>query len=222
MWIFFKIVLFVAAVPALAGYALALYVEIPAALNHSSSARLGLAMMPVGMILWLLLGRFLRFFHVFEHEVTHLVTGLVFFIQPRQLVASESGGRMEMYGNNFIVSLAPYFVPLFSLVLMALMPLLDSTVSVYACGVLGFATGYHVITNLQEFSLQQPDIRSHGLVFSTLICLLGNVIALGVVAGFLQRAWPGSWGYLKSGARETAAITEFFSAQVPLWITGLL
>jgi hypothetical protein len=222
MWIFFKIVLFVAAVPALAGYALALYVEIPAALNHSSSARLGLAMVPGGMILWLLLGRFLRFFHVFEHEVTHLVTGLVFFIQPRQLVASESGGRMEMYGNNFVVSLAPYFVPLFSLVLMALMPLLDSTVNVYACGLLGFVTGYHVITNLQEFSLQQPDIRSHGLIFSTLICLLGNVIALGVVAGFLQRAWPGSWGYLKSGARETVAIIEFFSAQVPLWITGLL
>ena len=222
MWIFFKIVLFVAAIPALAGYALALYVEIPSALDHSSQARLGLAMVPAGMIVWLLFGRFLRFFHVFEHEVTHLVTGLIFFIQPRQLVASESGGRMEMYGNNFIVSLAPYFVPLFSLVLMALMPLLDSTVNVYACGVLGFATGYHVITNLQDFSLQQPDIRSHGLIFSTLICLLGNVIALGVVVGFLQRAWPGSWGYLKSGARETAAIIEFFSAQVPLWITGLL
>jgi hypothetical protein len=222
MWIFFKIVLLLVAIPSLAGYALALYVEVAAALDHSSHARLGLAMMPAGMILWLLLGRFLRFFHVFEHEVTHLVTGLIFFIKPRQLVASESGGRMEMYGNNFIVSLAPYFVPLFSLVLMALMPLLDSTVSVYACGVLGLATGYHVITNLQEFSLQQPDIRSHGLVFSTLMCLWGNVIALGVVAGFLQQAWPGSWGYLKSGGRETAAIIEFFVTQLPHWINGLL
>jgi hypothetical protein len=222
MWIFFKIVLLLVAIPSLAGYALALYVEVAAALDHSSHARLGLAMMPAGMILWLLLGRFLRFFHVFEHEVTHLVTGLIFFIKPRQLVASESGGRMEMYGNNFIVSLAPYFVPLFSLVLMALMPLLDSTVSVYACGVLGLATGYHVITNLQEFSLQQPDIRSHGLVFSTLMCLWGNVIALGVVAGFLQQAWPGSWGYLKSGGRETVAIIEFFVTQLPHWINGLL
>jgi len=222
MWIFFKILLFVAAVPAMAGYALALYVEIFSALNHSSQARLGLAMVPAGMILWLLFGRFLRFFHVFEHEVTHLVTGLVFFIQPRQLVASESGGRMEMYGNNFIVSLAPYFVPLFSLVLMALMPLLDGSVSVYACCVLGLVTGYHVISNVQEFSLQQPDIRSHGLIFSTAICLWGNIIALGVVAGFLQQAWPGSWGYLKSGARETAAIVEFFATQLPVWADSLL
>jgi len=222
MWRVFKTVLLIAAVPALLGYALALYVEIVAALDHSTQARLGLAMVPAGMLLWLLLGRFLRFFHVFEHEVTHLVTGLIFFIQPRQLVASESGGRMEMYGNNFIVSLAPYFVPLFSLVLMALMPLFDSTVGVYACGMLGLFTGYHLITNLQEFSFHQPDIRSHGPLFSTTLCLWGNVIALGVVAGFLQRAWPGSWGYLKSGGRETAAIVEFLVMQLPLRIAGLL
>ncbi len=221
MWKAFKILLLIAAVPALAGYALALYVEIAAALDHSTQARLGLALVPAGMLLWLLLGRFLRFFHVFEHEVTHLVTGLVFFIQPRQLVASESGGRMEMYGNNFIVSLAPYFVPLFSLVLMALMPLFDTTVGLYACAALGLVTGYHLITNLQEFSLQQPDIRSHGLVFSTLICLWGNVIALGLVAGFLQHAWPGSWGYLKSGARETTAIVDFLVTQLPVLIAGL-
>jgi len=221
MWRALKLVLLIAAVPALAGYALALYVEVAAALSHSTQARLGLAMVPAGMLLWLLFGRFLRFFHVFEHEVTHLVTGLLFFIQPRQLVASESGGRMEMYGNNFIVSLAPYFVPLFSLVLMVLMPLLDSTVSVYACSLLGLATGYHIITNLQEFSLQQPDIRSHGRVFSTIICLWGNVMALGLVAGFLQRAWPGSWAYLTSGGRETAAIVEFVVTQLPFKLPAL-
>jgi hypothetical protein len=222
MWLIFKLLLFIIAVPALAGYGLALYDEIASALEYSSQARLGLAMLPAGMLLWLVFGRFLGFFHVFEHEITHLVTGLAFFIQPRQLVASESGGRMEMYGNNFIVSLAPYFVPLFSLVLMALIPLLDSTVSMYACGVLGLVTGYHVITNLQEFSLQQPDIRNHGLVFSTLICLLGNVLALGVVAGFLQQAWPGSWEYLISGGRETFAIVEFIFKQISLRIAGPL
>jgi hypothetical protein len=222
MWKFSKILLFFAVGPALAGYALALLGEFLSALDHSTPTRLGMAMIPAGMALWLLLGRFLRFFHVFEHEVTHLVTGLVFFIQPRQLVASESGGRMEMYGNNFIVSLAPYFVPLLSLVLMAIMPLLDSAVSLYACAVLGLVTGYHVITNLQEFSLQQPDIRNHGRAFSTLICLWGNIVALGVVIGFFQRAWPGSWGYLKSGGRETAAIVEFIITQLPMRIAALL
>ena len=222
MWLFFKILLFIVAVPALAGYGLALYVEVGSALDHSTQARLGLAMVPAGMLLWLLLGRFLRFFHVFEHEVTHLVTGLFFFIQPRRLIASESGGRMEMYGNNFIVSLAPYFLPLISLVLMAIIPLLDSTVNVYACAVLGLATGYHIISNAQEFSLQQPDIQSHGRIFSTLICLCGNIIALGLVVGFLQKAWPGSWAYLKNGGRETAAIVEFLITRLPLWIKSVL
>lgn len=216
MWKLLKLLLLTAAVPALAGYSLALYVEIASALAHSTPARLGLAMVPAGMLVWLLIGRFLRFFHVFEHEVTHLVTGLLFFIQPRQLVASESGGRMEMYGNNFFVSLAPYFVPLFSLVVMVLMPLLDSTVNVYACGALGLVTGYHLITNLQEFSLQQPDICGQGRVFSTVVCLLGNIVALGIVAGFLQQAWPGSWAYLKSGGRETAAIVSFAVTRLPL------
>jgi len=222
MWNFFKILLLIAVGPALAGYALALYGEFATVLEHSTPARLGLAMIPAGMILWLLCGRFLRFFHVFEHEVTHLVTGLVFFIQPRQLVASESGGRMEMYGNNFIVSLAPYFVPLLSLVLMAIMPLLDSAVRVYACAALGLVTGYHVITNMQEFSLQQPDIRNHGRVFSSLVCLWGNIVALGAVLGFFQNSWPGSWGYLKSGGRETAAIVEFVVLQLPAGIASLL
>jgi hypothetical protein len=174
MWIFFKIVLLLVAVPSSAGYALALYVEIASALDHSSHARLGLAMVPAGMILWLLFGRFLRFFHVFEHEVTHLVTGLIFFIQPRQLVASESGGRMEMYGNNFIVSLAPYFVPLFSLVLMALMPLLDSTVSVYACGVLGLVTGIMLLQTCRSSRCSSLTYAVTDLFFLCL-CVCGEM-----------------------------------------------
>jgi len=67
-----------------------------------------------GSILWLLFGRFLQFFHVLEHELTHLLFGLLLFKKPKAISASDQGGRTELYGGNFIITLAPYFFPTLS------------------------------------------------------------------------------------------------------------
>ena len=66
-----------------------------------------------GSILWLVLGRFLQFFHVLEHELTHLLFGILFLRKPKAISASDQGGRTELYGGNFIITLAPYFFPHF-------------------------------------------------------------------------------------------------------------
>lgn len=145
-----------------------------------------------GAVLWLLFGRFLQFFHVLEHEFTHLLFGLLFFKKPKAISASDQGGRTELYGGNFLITLAPYFFPTVSFLLLAVFPLLDKKFHLAFCSVLGFFTGYHFISNLQEFKFSQPDIREAGVFFSPLFCLFGGLACLGVIFGFLVRGFSGS------------------------------
>jgi len=162
-----------------------------------------------GSVLWLLLGRFLQFFHVLEHETTHLLFGLLFFKKPKAISASDRGGRTELYGGNFIITLAPYFFPTLSFLLLAFFPLLDKKFHLAFYAALGFFTGYHLISNFQEFKFSQPDIREAGFVFSPLFCLFGGLACLGVILGFLAEGFGGSGMFFVDSfnlALETGAV----------------
>ena len=152
-----------------------------------------------GAILWLIFGRFLQFFHVLEHELTHLLFGLFFFKKPKAISASDQGGRTELYGGNFIITLAPYFFPTLSFMLLLLFPFLDEKFYNYFFIVLGFFTGYHFISNIQEFKFSQPDIKEAGIIFSPLFCLFGSILALGFILGFLEDGFKGGGEFFVKG-----------------------
>ena len=53
-----------------------------------------------------------NFYSTFEHELTHLLVGLLFFKKPAHFtVTRDSGGETGLYGGNFLITLAPYFLP---------------------------------------------------------------------------------------------------------------
>ena len=61
---------------------------------------------------WLVFLRRRYFFSTFEHELTHLIVGLIFFKRPVGFHATAGeGGSTVLYGSNFIINLAPYFLP---------------------------------------------------------------------------------------------------------------
>ncbi len=162
-----------------------------------------------GAILWLLFGRFLLFFHVLEHELTHLIFGLLFLKKPKAISASDLGGRTELYGGNFIITLAPYFFPTLSFMLLLLFPFLDEKFYNYFFIALGFFTGYHFISNIQEFKFSQPDIKEAGLVFSPLFCLFGSILTFGFILGFLDDGFKGGGGFFVKSF-DLSTDTAFF------------
>jgi hypothetical protein len=191
------------------------WVEVYRNFSFTDFSRLFFYGFAAGFAFWIFLGRFLRFFQNFEHELTHLLVGLLFFKRPRAIFASEDeGGLVSLYGGNFIITLAPYFLPTFSLLILPFFLLFQATYHSYLYVILGFLTGYHVISTFEEFNFRQPDIQVSGRLFSIVFCLLGNIVMLGFVFAFAKDGFPAGWEFLKSACNIGVATVSTLLSEI--------
>jgi hypothetical protein len=152
------------------------------------------------ILFWYIIFYKVNFFHTFEHEITHILAGLLFLKKPAEFWVRENvGGAVQLYGNNFVIQLAPYFLPTLSFLLLPLSLLIQPQYLPYYFLILGFFTSYHIISTLHEFSYNQPDIQHAGKIFSTVFLMLMNVICYGVLLAFVLGSFEGSVNYLESG-----------------------
>jgi hypothetical protein len=172
-------------------------------IDNFRAAFLGLL---IGVGLWIILGRRLNFFSVFEHELTHLIFSLVMFQKPRSFYASERRGHVTCERGNFIDGLAPYYFPTFSYLILALYPLLKPTAHPYFFPVLGFTTGYHIVSNIAEFKPRESDIRRYGVAFSLVFCLFAGVLTVGFLLGFVKEGFGGGLDFIAAGWRAVGAM----------------
>ena len=152
-------------------------------------------------ILWVVGFRKLRFFQTFEHEMTHMLVGLLFFIPPSQFAVDKDEGGVVQYDQkiNFIVYLAPYFLPTFTLLSLPLFLIIQPQYLKYMYAVMGVTTSYHILSTPGEWSLKQPDIQICGRFFSIVIILIGNILTYGFLLGFLVGEFRGGYEFLKQG-----------------------
>jgi hypothetical protein len=112
-------------------------------------------------------------------------------------------------GSNFIDNLAPYYFPTFSYILLAVFPLLKPTAYAYFYPGLGLVTGYHLVSNITEFSLRQTDVRRSGRLFSVVFCTFAGILAFGFLLAFIIEGFRGGLDFLALGwraARDLFAI----------------
>lgn len=150
-------------------------------------------------VLWGLRRR-LQFFSTFEHEMTHILVGLLFFKKPSSLQVSESGqGMVSMSGRNFLIVLAPYFLPTISLLLLPLWWVVDRRFENGFFAVLGLSLGYHLVSTWEETGNHQTDIKSSGVLFSYVVLIAGNLLFLGAVVAFALRPPGGLLAFVAGG-----------------------
>jgi len=168
---------------------------------HSAPALRFLAGAGAGMLLVGLLHRRLRFFITLEHELTHVLAGLAFLKTPRALkVTAGGGGRAELSGLNFVILLAPYFVPSLCLLLLPLPLLLrDEAVGVFQAA-FGAAVGYHLATTLEETSPRQTDLQESGQWFAWPFLLVANLVVFGSLVAYGTDGVGSMKGFLARGA----------------------
>lgn len=155
-----------------------------------------------GAILWLILSRKLAFFATFEHELTHLIFSVIMFQRPRSFYASEKKGHVSCDSGNFLDGLAPYFFPTFSFVLLCFYPLLTSPARMVFYPLLGFFTGFHLVSNIMEFEPHQSDIRKVGIVFSAVFCTFAGAVTFGFILAFVIGGFRGGADFLVTGLKN--------------------
>ena len=142
-----------------------------------------------GVILWgvifYILPRPVRTY-VLAHELTHALWGSIFGARILGLRVSKTGGSVKMSEVNWVTSLAPYFFPLYTVLVLFAYYLLALFVDVRPWeliwfGLIGLTLGFHWAFTLETLFQPQSDIRRYGRLFSYTLIYLLNIMGIGLV-----------------------------------------
>jgi hypothetical protein len=125
--------------------------------------------------------------YVFGHELTHVLWTWLLGGKVKRFKASASGGHVVVNKSNFAIALAPYFFPLYA-VLVVLVFIAGHWLwnwehyLVWFHLLLGAAYAFHITLNWHILKFNQTDISDQGYLFSAVVIFLGNiaVVLVGV------------------------------------------
>jgi hypothetical protein len=143
----------------------------------------------LGTLLWLIAffgWRKPMLLYVFGHELTHALWTWLMGGRVRQFRVSRTGGYVVTDTNNFWISLAPYFFPIYSILALLLYGGIGLFVDVepfrrLLFAVVGFTWSFHVTFAIWMLWQGQTDLIEHGTFFSMMVIYLINFSALSVM-----------------------------------------
>jgi hypothetical protein len=186
MWKFFKMWVGIGLLPACWGVSVATW-ELALPVVGSTAAGIEPWALPIGFLFWVALFLFLPRpirTYVLAHELTHALSALMMGAKVGKMKVGKEGGHVEVSKTNFIITLAPYFFPLYTFLVIASYYLASIWLPVenyrpFWLGTIGFTWGFHFTFTLQMLTQRQPDIQEHGRIFSFVTIFLVNLLLIG-------------------------------------------
>ena len=151
-----------------------------------------------GFLLWqllyLILPRPARSY-VLAHELTHALWGWLMGARIMDIKVRKETGSVTLSKSNFLVSLAPYFFPFYTVLVIAAYGVLSffTDVQVYEfwwLALVGLTWGFHVTCTLHSLLQRQSDIRDNGHLFSYALIYLMNVLGVALWIVLVSSATP--------------------------------
>ncbi len=165
--------------------------------------------------------------YVLGHELTHALWGLCFGARPTDVRVSETGGSVRLTKTNLLITLAPYFFPFYTFVVIVaalitsafLRPLPFLPLWMF---LIGFTWAFHILFTLETLGERQPDVKLYGRIFSWTFIFLANV---AIVLAWLASTTPLTFSQLGDCLLTRIAATYAAVAEgaviVYEWIVGL-
>lgn len=131
-----------------------------------------------------LLKDYFLYLYVLGHELTHIVFIWMFRGKVSDWGVSVDGGYVTTDKSNIVIALAPYFVPLWAALVVAVFAVVGFFVELPDAamkslfGLLGFCWAFHLLWTLWMIPRDQPDLRENGTFLSLTIIYLANLLIL--------------------------------------------
>ena len=141
---------------------------------------------PLGFFLWIgaffILPRPFRTY-VLGHELTHALWAFMMGGKTKQIKVSRQGGHVTLSKTNFLIALAPYFFPFYTMLTIGIYYLADLWLNVqdysaWWLAAIGVTWAFHITFTLHVLSQHQPDIKEHGHIFSYSIIWIMNILVI--------------------------------------------
>lgn len=144
--------------------------------------------------------------YIFGHELTHVLFALATGARVWRFRIKEDSGSVRVSHGNMIVLLAPYFFPIYMVLLLiifglisAAIPMVDTVAGRIFSGLVGIAWGFHFCFTLNAMLQHQSDLEAYGFFFSFSLILVLNLFVLVFVFVTLSpvtcgEMWALGWG----------------------------
>ena len=116
------------------------------------------------------------FMYVMGHELTHALAAVLQGGKADDLHVSTQGGQVKVDRNNFLVNLAPYCFPIYTVGVAAVYAVAAEPFKPALVFGLGFTLAFHVALTLYSMRQHQSDISEVGWYFA--LPFIGCVNAL--------------------------------------------
>ena len=156
--------------------------------------------------------------YVLGHELTHALWGLLFGARPSDVRVSASGGSVRLTKSNMLITLAPYFFPFYTFVVIVAalitsaffrpLPFLPLWLFL-----VGFTWSFHVLFTLETLGRRQPDVKLYGRIFSWTFIFIVNV---AIVLAWLAAMTPLTFAEL-GGMLWNRVIGAYVGLGVAAW-----
>lgn len=139
--------------------------------------------------------------YVFAHEMSHVIATWLSLGKVRKVEVTEDGGFVEATKSNWFITLAPYLLPLYTLLVFALygcasvlwgdlhrelhVPLYFWQPAFKVIWLFYFWVGmtwaFHVQFTVDVLQIEQSDLKENGEFFSLMLIFLTNLGELGAL-----------------------------------------
>jgi hypothetical protein len=148
--------------------------------------------------------------YILEHELSHVLFALLSGIRVRRISMKSSNAYVKTDRINLIIALAPYALPLYTIMLVSLHRLLQyftesAVLESFFYFLFGTTLSFHFSATVHYIQLEQPDLNRYGyfasLVFIATWSLLILTVILRLMFTDVQLAW-----FLEKSLRETYSV----------------
>ncbi len=150
--------------------------------------------------------------YILAHELTHALWGVMMGARISRIRVKADHGSVVLSKTNFLITLAPYFFPLYTVLVILVYLILSlfydlQSYTLLWLGLVGFTWAFHITFTVNALLQRQTDIQQQGRIFSYVFIYLANVLGvciwvvlvtmpdgsdlLGVLEMRTIRAWDG-------------------------------
>ncbi|MFO7820658.1 MAG: hypothetical protein R6V56_01155 [Lentisphaeria bacterium] len=177
-----------------------------------------------GFLFFLLISRVLALY-VFGHELTHLIAAKLFRRETGRFRLGLASGSVAVERPNIWITLAPYFVPVYTLLWIGLYGIVDffwknspAGLHVAFTAGVGITYAFHVRLTLYALRRKQTDLQRYGKAMSLAFITFCNILLLYLGAVAATGQWDDGVRAVKHTATKEWRLLGKGSKATWIWL----
>lgn len=133
--------------------------------------------------------KILMWLYVAGHELTHALFAMMFRGKVSEIrITATEGGHIKTNRSNFVITLAPYFFPFYTILAIIIWAVLEwqffdftNNQRFWLYGTIGLTWLFHIGYTVWMLQREQTDIQVNGRLFSYTVIILINLLLISAL-----------------------------------------